>query len=132
VKAHLNHGDGLPGDPIPGNPGSVFDETCNAVQASSCPCDFTSTTLSAAGIDGTQEDGCFDNLPGEGTGIGVYETDGSALAIFNEDDGFCQLGEGGSGGFADILSQEEYDGCEAQLLDHAEAVGLPECPPPAE
>jgi hypothetical protein len=31
LPAHLAHGDALPGDPVPGMPGYVFDDACNAV-----------------------------------------------------------------------------------------------------
>ena len=31
VPAHLAHGDGLPGDPVPGEPSAVFGEDCSAV-----------------------------------------------------------------------------------------------------
>lgn len=31
LPAHLGHGDALPGDPVPGEPGMVFDASCTAV-----------------------------------------------------------------------------------------------------
>ncbi len=33
VPAHLRHGDGLEGSPVPGQPGMIFDEDCMAVPA---------------------------------------------------------------------------------------------------
>src|SRR5262245_58732021 len=33
VNAHLNHGDAFPGDPVPGNPDLILNESC---EASSC------------------------------------------------------------------------------------------------
>ncbi|MFQ5528638.1 MAG: hypothetical protein ACE5GX_20580, partial [Thermoanaerobaculia bacterium] len=44
VPAHLGHGDGLPGDPVPGDPSKVFDESCEPVDATTCPC-FTAGDL---------------------------------------------------------------------------------------
>jgi len=52
VQAHRRHGDALPGEAVPGQPGFVFDAACTAVPASSCPCDFSLAGLAAVGIDG--------------------------------------------------------------------------------
>jgi hypothetical protein len=51
VQAHRNHGDALPGDPVPGNPGFKFDDTCMEVPASICPCDYSAAGLATIGID---------------------------------------------------------------------------------
>jgi hypothetical protein len=50
VPAHLNHGDALPGDLVPGVPGVKFDDFCQLVPASTCPCDFTLGHLVDLGI----------------------------------------------------------------------------------
>jgi hypothetical protein len=39
-SSHIAHGDGRVGDPVPGAPGFVFDDTCNLVSIR-CPCTFT-------------------------------------------------------------------------------------------
>jgi hypothetical protein len=41
VPAHLNHGDALPGGLVPDQSGFKFDDTCQIVQASVCPCDLS-------------------------------------------------------------------------------------------
>ena len=39
VDAHLGHGDGLPGDAVPGQPGYTFGDDCAPVEAAvTCPC----------------------------------------------------------------------------------------------
>lgn len=62
VQAHLGHGDALPGEPVPGNPGARFDPTCAQVAASQCPCDFSLAGLAAVGIDGSADEqlGCYE------------------------------------------------------------------------
>lgn len=59
VQAHRTHGDALPGEAVPGNPGSKFDDTCAQVVASVCPCHFGLTDLAAIGIDGNPNDASF-------------------------------------------------------------------------
>jgi len=62
VSAHRAHGDALPGEPVPGNPGARFDATCAQVAASTCPCDFSLAGLAAVGIDGSADEqlGCYE------------------------------------------------------------------------
>ena len=52
VSAHRAHGDALPGEAVPGNPGFTFDAICAQVLVSICPCDFSPTGLAAVGIPG--------------------------------------------------------------------------------
>ena len=51
IPAHRAHGDALPGELVPGNPGLKFDGTCGEVAASSCPCNFSLSNLASVGID---------------------------------------------------------------------------------
>lgn len=37
LQAHLDHGDGVPGQPVPGQPG-VFGSDCQVETAAQCPC----------------------------------------------------------------------------------------------
>src|SRR5262249_42634329 len=53
VTAHINHGDALPGDPVPGQDGGRFDEACGIVRASTCPCGFTAGHLVELGLTTT-------------------------------------------------------------------------------
>lgn len=41
VDAHRAHGDGAPGELVPGNTARKFDERCALVDATSCPCRFS-------------------------------------------------------------------------------------------
>jgi hypothetical protein len=46
LAAHVAHGDGQPGDPVPDMPGKMFDEACNVVEpirVSSGPMNFSGT-----------------------------------------------------------------------------------------
>ena len=60
VPAHRAQGSALPGESVPGNPGYVFDENCNQVLASTCPCDFSSVGMAEVGIDGSGPHTCSD------------------------------------------------------------------------
>ncbi len=85
VQAHRAHGDALPGEAVPGMPGYKFDDTCQEVRASLCPCDFSLAGLAAVGIDGRQTEtiSCF--VFAEGTEIGAQTADyslGAAAGAF--------------------------------------------------
>ena len=58
MPAHLRHGDALPGEGVPFEPEFEFDDNCEQVLASSCPCDFSATGLAQIGIDGTENEVC--------------------------------------------------------------------------
>jgi hypothetical protein len=45
LPAHLNHGDGVPGQLVPGDPSKKFDAACAQVDAAVCPCRFTLDAL---------------------------------------------------------------------------------------
>lgn len=49
VPAHTDHGDALPGEPVPGMEGYEFDEDCNVVQA----LETTTVTSSVLNFSGT-------------------------------------------------------------------------------
>lgn len=61
VPSHLAHGDALPGDPVPTNPGYIFDAACNQVPVyvSTCPCDLTATALNGVGINTGNPGVCY-------------------------------------------------------------------------
>ena len=69
VAAHLRHGDGQVGDPVPGQPGMVFDATCAAVPA------VTRVTVTFAGLSA---DGAPFTTYTE-SGVAVTATEGSWL-----------------------------------------------------
>lgn len=52
VAAHLRHGDALPNEAVPGNPGYIFDEACELALASTCPCHFSAGDLAEIKVDG--------------------------------------------------------------------------------
>ncbi len=64
VPAHRRHGDALPGEGVPGAPGTEFDEFCDQVLASTCPCDFSASGLAEVNIDGFGDEECTDFGPG--------------------------------------------------------------------
>ena len=51
IQAHKAHGDALPGEAVSGHPGLQFDDACNEVTASTCPCHLTPAGLAGLGID---------------------------------------------------------------------------------
>lgn len=51
LAAHLDHGDGLPGETLPGDPTRKFDDTCAIVNAVTCPCTFTVQALNALNVE---------------------------------------------------------------------------------
>ena len=64
VPAHRRHGDALPGEGVPGAPGNEFDEFCDQVLASTCPCDFSATGLAEISLDGFGDEDCIDRRGG--------------------------------------------------------------------
>ena len=46
---HVAHGDAQVGEPVPDQPGFVFDADCNLVEVVSCPCDFSASNFEALG-----------------------------------------------------------------------------------
>ena len=131
VGAHLAHGDGLPGDPVPGDPSSVFGDACEILQASSCPCDFSSTGLAEVGIDGAGDD-CALSVDEPEPAIGLADQDLSSQAFavtLDMQTGVC--GRYGADAtpieFHDNLGTEELDDCLQDLNAAADALELPEC-----
>lgn len=55
LKAHLKHGDGVPGGDVPGMEGFVFDETCTpesvGVEISACFADVRSQLLTSVSVE---------------------------------------------------------------------------------
>jgi hypothetical protein len=67
-NTHIAHGDAGVGEPVPGQPGFVFDAECNLVEA--CPC-FTAADIQ----QGTIVE-CGENFPGFPDLAGVIYDDG--------------------------------------------------------
>ena len=59
VPAHRNHGDALPGEGVPGQPGFIFDAACQEVRVSTCPCNFSPSFLATEGITSSTLQGGF-------------------------------------------------------------------------
>ena len=138
VNAHRAHGDALPGEPVPGNPGARFDATCAQVAASTCPCDFSLAGLAAVGIDGSADEqlGCYEGNAriGDQTTI-LYTSPAIGLAASTSTgERFCRVEITLSPPPRRIvevtgLTLSQVAACAADLREAAEALGAdPLCP----
>jgi hypothetical protein len=144
VNAHLNHGDALPGDLVPGNPGARFDDTCAQVAASICPCDFSLAGLAAGGIDGSQdEELCYYEGRAEGRAQMLTQADritlsrkGDSLLAASTGVSFCRtlvVNEARPQERRIIevtpLTEPQITACATDLRDAASELGAnPRCP----
>lgn len=77
LQAHLAHGDALPGDPVPGMDGKVFDESCNIIDAApdviydSIPAIFPGS-FPSLGYEATSTDEFGDHIAFAGVSRGLH------------------------------------------------------------
>jgi hypothetical protein len=136
VQAHRNHGDALPGEPVPGNPGAIFDDTCAQVAASVCPCDFSLTGLADVGIDGSIDEGlkCYEGATREIPQLtSLYTTNAPRLEA-STGASFCQITQQlPQGGFIILeevtsLTTPQIAACAADLRKASQQLGAnPPC-----
>jgi hypothetical protein len=125
LNAHKNHGDALPGEPIPTNPGYIFDDSCQPIQASTCPCDFSAESLATLGIDGSQE-ACVNDLPGQELGIRLV---GENTTVWVKDTSLSPSCHGASNGSVIIYSPLEFNSqafedCKSDIRLRANELGI--------
>ncbi|AXT72921.1 hypothetical protein [Vibrio sp. dhg] len=125
LSAHKNHGDALPGEQIPTNPGYIFDDSCQPIAASTCPCDFSSESLATLGIDGSQES-CVNDIPGQELGIRVV---GVSTSVWVTDTTTSPSCHGSTNGSQVIYSplefnSQEFEDCKSDIRLRAEELGI--------
>jgi hypothetical protein len=128
VQAHRAHGDALPGETVPGNPGYIFDDPYAQVARSACPCDFSLQGLAEVGIDGNPE-----QFP-------CLVTFHSQTYIKQGPNGFQAAGvdplgascerrgtDGQDVEFIGNLTTDQLEACLANILADATALGITTC-----
>ncbi len=138
VQAHRTHGDALPGDAVPGNPGYKFDDTCAQVAASICPCHFGLTDLAAIGIDGNPDHFSFCQDTVVGVALAQFPPSGGGTAATYDgsgDDGpsYCNrvlydTPDGTGIELVTPLTTGQFTACAADLRAAGSALGLAGCP----
>jgi len=126
VSAHTNHGDALPGEPVPTNPGFVFDENCEQVAASACPCDFSATGLAEVGLDGSLNHTCSAFMNSVLIQL-ENSLPNAEAAVINFGDGYCS--RYAPDGWDPIeshsqLSEDEINDCADDLRSYSEDLNV--------
>jgi hypothetical protein len=74
-QSHLDHGDAMPGEPVPGKPGFVFGPTCAQVSLSSC--------AAIRAFDSTAGDGNYTIVAGQSFKVFCHDMAGTPREYLN-------------------------------------------------
>ena len=117
LQAHINHGDSIPGDLVPGSGNRFsFDDDCTLIPGCPCVADLPSDWTPAEAISNISFETCADGLDVIRTSATVFDADNITLSFgkIEQCDG-PTLFSCAAGGNTQDISEAQYMACTSFL-----------------